>query len=100
MKLNTNTEAAETVQTTESPVVVHERFVVPLPRFSWKKCYGMHGREHWALCDTETDPRQVACLEMILWDHLSVDLDKAHMPKLIADLLNEHFRHNVERTQP
>ena len=30
MKLEPNTEAAETVQTTDSPAVVHERLVMPL----------------------------------------------------------------------
>ena len=36
MKQNTNTEAAETDQTTDSPAVVQQRLVHPLPKLLWE----------------------------------------------------------------
>lgn len=65
------------------------------PRFYWKKCYELKDRTHWALCDTKTDseapPSRVSCVEMILNDSSSTDLDKQFMPKLIVELLNAHY---------
>jgi hypothetical protein len=65
------------------------------PRFYWKQCYELGDRLHWALCDTQTDseapPNRVSCLEMILLDHHSLELQNKLIPKLIIELLNAHF---------
>lgn len=47
MKPNTNTEAAETAQTTDSPAVVHERLVRLLARFRGFVSARREAAEHW-----------------------------------------------------
>ena len=73
------------------------------PRYYWKKCYELDGGVHWALCDTDTDKRHpgyVSCFHMVLWDDVTVDLDKQHTPKLVVDALNEYMqRHHGQNDQ-
>lgn len=88
--INPSPDAGETPESQRSSALAGSA-----PRFYWKRCYQLAGRVHWALCDTQTDadapPSRVSCLEMILWDHQSPDLDSQHMPRLIVELLNAHF---------
>ncbi len=65
------------------------------PKFYWKKHYQRNGRTHWALCDTQTDsqgpPSRVSSFEMVLLDSTSTDIPSRDLPKLIIELLNNHF---------
>ena len=77
------------------------------PRFFWKQCYELDdGEIHWALCDTESEPKgQCSCCYMVLLADYPKAIDgkpvgEQYMPALIARLLTEHFAQPNDAGQP
>lgn len=65
------------------------------PKYYWAQCYEIGKRTHWALRDTHTDaqgqPERVSSYDMVLWAHRSKDIAESPIPKLIAQLLTDHY---------